>query len=136
MLKQQVVNELSYSLPNPYLDLLKIADGIDCNGFQLYSGKTQKMLGFEDREGYLILSLVEANAIWREHEPNNQYIFFAESGDVLYCHNLTNNRFEIVDRLTKELTYEPSSFETCDELLQQLLNHMLDRYGEEIEEAE
>jgi hypothetical protein len=130
-LRAKAARELNYSLPTFYLDLLQITDGIACNGNQLYGSSPRKIAGFEDREGHMILGLVDANLIWREYAPNNQYIFFAESGDRLYCHNLINGKFESVDRITKELTYAPSSFDTCEELLELLLNHMLDRYGEE-----
>jgi hypothetical protein len=135
VLEQQAATQLSYSPPSFYLELLRTTDGMDCNDFQLYASKTQKMVGFEEREGYLILGLVEANTLWRQYEPNKQYAFLAESGDVLYCHNLATNKFEIVDRVTKELTYAPSSFDTCEALLKTLLNHMLDRYDVE-EEAD
>ncbi|HLK97971.1 MAG TPA: hypothetical protein VK364_09400, partial [Hymenobacter sp.] len=77
--------------------------------------------------------LVEANEQWREFKPNESFVFFAESGDRLYCHNLINNRFEMVDRITKELDDESDSFTTCDKLLEYVFNHMLDRYG--VEEA-
>ena len=134
VLTQQAATILNYLPPAFYLDLLQATDGIDCNGFQLYASTTQKIAGFEDREGYMILSLAEANRFWREYELNKKYIFFAESGDVLYCQNLSNGKFEIVDRNTKELAYKPSSFNSCEELMQTLLNHMLDRY--EVAETE
>jgi hypothetical protein len=48
---------------------------------------------------------------------------------------LLNNRFEIVDRITKELDDEDDSFATCDKLLECVFNHMLDRYGVAEDEA-
>jgi hypothetical protein len=130
-LQKSSTRELNYLLPSFYQDFLRITDGMDRNGSQLYGSSSKKIAGFEGQDGYILMGLVEANLIWRDYRPNNQYIFFAESGDKLYCHNITSGKFEIVDRITKELTYTPSSFDTCEELLETLLNHMLDRYGEE-----
>lgn len=127
-LQQQALDQLKYELPISYLELLTHSNGLDWNGTQLYGTHDLTRLGATGRTSYDRMGLVEANLLWREYEPNTRYIFFAESGDVLYCHNLTNDKFEIVDRITTELIYEPSSFNSCEELLQTLLNHMLNRY--------
>lgn len=128
--------QLAYELPSEYVEILAMHDGVDCNGIQLYASEPKiednNLLG---RPEYLKRGFVEANLIWREYEPNNQYVFFAESGDKLYCHNLTTSRYEVVDRITKAPIYEPSSFDTFNELLKQVLNHMLDRYSIAEEEA-
>jgi SMI1-KNR4 cell-wall len=128
------VQKLGYTLPEAYLQLLQITNGIDCNGIQLYASQAQMRLA-EERRKFVFRGIVEANEQWREYEPNQQYVFFAESGGELYCHNLKNGNFEIVDRITKELIYEPSSFADCEGLLKVLLNHMLDRYDLEDEEV-
>ena len=121
-------SQLSYVLPAEYLELLAMHDGIDCNGIQLYASEPKIEDNGSGSPEYLKRGFVEANLIWRDYEPNKQYAFFAESGDKLYCHNLTADKFEIVDRVTKALIYKPSSFGTFNKLLEQLLNHMLDRY--------
>jgi hypothetical protein len=123
-------SQLAYALPAEYLEVLGVHDGLDCNGVQLYASEPNTAVNSSDRPDYLKRGFVEANLIWREYEPNKQYAFFAESGDKLYCYNLTADRFEIVDRLTKTPIYEPSSFRTFNGLLKQVLNHMLDRYDE------
>ena len=133
-LQQQASNQLKYELPISYLELMTYSNGLDWNGFQLYGTHDLTRSGPTGRISYDRMGLVEANLLWREYEPNTQYIFFAESGDRLYCHNLVNGKYESVDRITKELTYAPSSFDTCEELLELLLNHMLDRYGDGDEE--
>ncbi|WP_231590603.1 YrhA family protein [Hymenobacter terrenus] len=120
--------QLNYHLPSAYLDLLRLANGIDANGIQLYASQAQTRVTPEGRTKYLFRGIVEANEQWRDFPPNKEFVFFAESGDVLYCHNLTSGKFEIVDRITNELIYQPSSFDTCEKLLEKLLNHMLNCY--------
>lgn len=130
-LQADSISQLAYSLPADYLEVLAVHDGVDCNGIQLYASEPHLENNSSDNPDYLKRGFVEANLIWREYEPNKNYIFFGESGDKLYCHNLKLNQFEIVDRLTKALIYEPATFGTFTELLEQLLKHMLDRYGVE-----
>lgn len=129
-LQQEAAQQLGYKLPAAYLDILTRSNGVDWNGFELYgtgelTAKTTEGQTFYERQG-----LVEANLVWRDYPPNNDYVFLAQSGDELYCHHLTNDKFEIVDRITKEPIYEPSTFDTCEELLEKLLNHMLNRYDD------
>ena len=127
-LRLDSTNQLAYTPPAEYLELLATHDGIDCNGVQLYASAPETEDNGSDRPDYLKRGFVEANLIWRDYEPNKHYAFFAESGDKLYCHNLQASRFEIVDRITKAPIYAPSSFGTFNELLEKMLNHMLDRY--------
>lgn len=127
-LQADSASQLAYTLPSEYLELLATHDGIDCNGIQLYASAPETKENGLDRPEYLKRGFVEANLIWRDYEPNRFYAFFAESGDKLYCHNLRTNQFEIVDRITKTPIYAPSSFDTCEELLEKMLNHMLDHY--------
>lgn len=129
---EQLVNtatkELNYDLPPFYLDLLRATDGLARNGIQMYGSHTAKIAGIETRESYL-LGLVEANLLWRNYESNKDYVYLAETGGVLYCHNLITGKFEIVDRITNEADDEVDIFATCAELMERMLNHMLNRYG-------
>lgn len=127
-LREQASATLGYTLPEGYLELLKLADGIDSNGFTLYASVTQLLAGHTNRPNYTIEGFVEANLIWRDYEPNQQFAFFAESGDVVYCHNLVTGRFQLMDRIAQEPDSEDDVFNTCEEMLEKLLNHMLDRY--------
>ena len=119
------------TLLKPTWNYLSLSNGIDTNGIQLYATQARTRVTPEGRTKYVFRGLVESNEQWRDFPPNKAFVFFAESGDVLYCHNLTSGKFEIVDRITKELIYEPSVFDSCGELLEKLFNHMLNRYDEE-----
>lgn len=132
-LREATEQRLAYQLPAVYTDVLGAHDGVSCNGIQLYASQSKVQHTPEGNPRYLFDGLVEANELWREYEPNKEFVFFAESGERLYCHNLSSNRFEVVDRITKELDDETDSFATAEELFKRLFNHMLDRYGVEDE---
>lgn len=121
--------QLAYDVPDAYLALLARTDGIEWNGYQLYASKAQPFVNDAGRLKYAFRGLVEVNEQWRTFEPNRQYVFLAESGEQLYCHHLKNGKYEIVDRITKEMD-DPATdaFDTCEKLLAKLLSHMLNRY--------
>ena len=129
LLMQRATDELLYNPPVFYLELLQATDGLARNGIQMYGTHTQRIAGLS-RES-LIEGLVEANLIWRDFEPNKDYIFFAESGSDLYQYNLKTSQFEISDRVGRTVF---NTFDTAAELFEQLFNHMLDRYGVEDED--
>lgn len=136
-LQEEAALKLDYAPPQSYLELLAIANGIDWNGIQLYASQPQTRVLPTGRTKYVFRGLVEVNEQWRDFPPNNEFVFLAESGDVLYCHHLTSGKFEIVDRITKEMDDDVrDAFDTCEALLEKLLNHMLNRYdGAEDDEA-
>ncbi|HEX8349526.1 MAG TPA: YrhA family protein, partial [Hymenobacter sp.] len=79
--------KLGYTLPEAYGQLLLVTDGIDLNGIQLYASKARLRVTPEGRTKYSFRGLVEVNEQWREFELNKEFVFLAESGEVLYCHN-------------------------------------------------
>ena len=125
LLTKRATEELRYSLPVFYLELLQTTDGVARNGIQVYGTQTQRIQGLA-RESY-IEGLVEANLVWRDFELNKDYIFFAESGSDLYQHNLQTNLFEVADRVGRTVF---DTFATAEELFEKVFNHMLDRYSD------
>lgn len=125
-LQTDSLNQLAYTLPTGYLGLLAAHDGLNCNGIQLYVSEAQTQITASGRIKYLKRGLVEANLIWREFEPNKDYIFFAESGSDLYQHNLLTQQFEIADRVGRTVF---DRFATVEGLFEKVFSHMLDRYG-------
>lgn len=121
--------ELDYQFPATYLEVLSVADGIDSNGIVLYASETQPLVGHADRPDYTIEGIVDANLTWRDYKPNQRFVFFAEAGDMVYCHDLTKNTFQIMDRIAQDVDSESDVFTTCEELMEKVLNHMLNRYG-------
>lgn len=132
-LTENCVHHLRYKLPPFYVALLQITDGIACNGIQLYASKPQLLAGLEANAA-MLEGFVEANLLWRTGEEgahNIDYCHFAESGDYLYCHHLPTDEFQIIDRVTLEPIYSPAVFTSAEGLMEQLLHHMLNRYGVE-----
>ncbi|HEX8656251.1 MAG TPA: YrhA family protein [Hymenobacter sp.] len=125
-LVQRAGTELDYTPPTFYLDLLQVTDGLARNGIQMYGTRTQRIAGLA-RESF-IEGLVEANLIWREFEPNKNYVFFAESGSDLYQFNLHTQQFEVADRVGRTVF---DQFTSMEQLLRVLFNHMLDRFDVE-----
>ena len=127
-LRERVFSTFRYELPQAYLDLLNVTDGLDLNGIQFYASTPKQ--GVND---YFLPGLLEANMQLRlGYEPAKNYVFFAESGMDAYRHNLRENTFEISDRGAEDSVFE--RFETADELFQQMLNYMLGNYPDDEED--
>lgn len=128
-LQEAATQQLGYTLPATYLALLARCNGVDCNGMQIYGTGDLVRTDPEGRVTYERMGLVEANLLWRDFEPNKEYVFLAETGDVLYCHNLTSGKFEVVDRITKEMDDdETDAYDDLDPLLERLFHKMLNRH--------
>ena len=121
ILKSQTVSKFNYTIPNEYLIFLRDVDGLFYNGIQIYSTKTVD----QTPQNITIEGFVEANEMWRDDERKKSYLVFAESGDALYVHNLTNGNYEYVDRITLDVI---ETKKTCEQLFDLILNHVLDNY--------
>ncbi|WP_022826214.1 YrhA family protein [Hymenobacter norwichensis] len=121
--KQQVRRMLTYELPAAYVAILAQSDGLDCNGVVLYASKP-----YYAEKKFVIQGFVEANVLLRDYLPNRDFVYFAESGMDFYRHNLQSQKFEISARVGGVVV---KSFDTPEELFDQVLNHMLDNYDDE-----
>ena len=119
-----------YTLPATYQELLARTNGLDCNGTVIYATSDQLRTKPNGRVTYERMGLVEANTLWRDYEPNKDYVFLAEAGDRLYCHNLVSHRFEVVDRVTQEVIESPLplAFDTLDPMLERIFHEMLNHF--------
>lgn len=116
----QSLDRFNYKIPFVYIEFLKIVNGIFYNGIEIYATNEIHL-----NENVILEGFIEANEIWRDDEDKKKYIVFAESGDALYVHNLTNNEYEYVDRITLDII---ESKQTCEELFDLILNHILENY--------
>lgn len=121
--KGQVAQLFHYTLPEAYLQVLAQTNGLDCNGIVLYASRL-----YAEGDRFIIQGFMEANILLRGYDPNRDFIYFAESGMDFYRHNLLTNKFEISARVGGNVF---DSFETAEELINQVLNHMLGNYGED-----
>jgi hypothetical protein len=120
ILVSKTFDKFSYEIPEEYLDLLREMDGIFYNGIEVYATTE-----IEFPRNIKIEDFIEANEIWRDDERKKNYIIFAESGDALYVHNLNNNEYEYVDRITLEVI---ETIPNSKRLFNLILNHILENY--------
>lgn len=112
-----------YALPQAYLDVLAVTNGIEWNGCQLYASRDRTFLTEAGRAKYAVRGLVEANKAWRVFDYNRGYVYYGESGLDLYRHNLASAGFEICTRIGLTVV---ESFHTADELLKRVFELMLE----------
>lgn len=112
--------ELNVDLPNEYVKVLEVINGLEFNGFILY-GIDQKLLDQEQNEG--IYGLIEYNKIWYENEWQKQYIFLGESSISWYVYDLAQHKFCELDNPSGS---EMEVFNNLDCMLEKLLSDALE----------
>ena len=122
--KKRVAEVFNYALPQEYVDILSVADGIDWNGFVLYSSEIR----YEGDE-FVINGFIEVNSALRgplgDCAGLGDLMYFAESGIDLYQHNRGTGQFQLADRTSGWIN---ETFESAQEMFQQLLREMVN-YG-------
>ncbi len=110
-----VKDELNIDLPNEYIEVLRIINGMEFNGFILY-GVDQRLL--DEQQNEKIYGLIEYNKLWYENEWNKQYIFLGESNISWYVYDLTANKFCELDNPSGT---EMEKFNNLDHMVEKLL---------------
>lgn len=72
LLNNETKKELNVDLPSEYVNILKVVNGIEFNGFILY-GIDERLL--EKKHNQPINGLIEYNKIWHENEWQKQFFF-------------------------------------------------------------
>ncbi len=98
-----------------FINFLKICDGLDFNGYQIYSSYDHTINGVE-------YGIFQNNKLWYEDEENKDFIFYAESGSDLYVFNKQNNTYELQDRYSRDVF---KSYKSFGEMLLYILKLML-----------
>lgn len=102
--------------PEGYLYFLKLCDGLDENGFVIYSAIDIELNG-------VTYGIIENNKQWHEiDEENADYIYFGTSGHDLFIYNKVEQKFELRDRYCGEVLEEYTSIE---DMLEYILKLML-----------
>lgn len=107
-----VAKELNVNLPDDYIKVLKIVNGIEFNGHILY-GIDEELLA--DRPNQHINGLVENNKIWHDNEWQKQYIFLGESDISWYVFDLLTKKYCELDNPSGTVCEEFSDFESMVE---------------------
>lgn len=110
-----VKDELNIDLPNEYIEVLRIINGMEFNGFILY-GIDQRLL--DEQQNEKIYGLIEYNKLWYENEWNKQYIFLGESNMSWYVYDLAAHKFCELDNPSGA---EMEKFNNLDHMVEKLL---------------
>ncbi len=102
-------NALGHAVPEGYLDLLRLADGLDWNGLQIYASRRSPIVGYPDR---IIEGFVEGNLAYRDFEPFNGFLIFAGDGVALYVYDITRNEYQAITAVGLTLLETAPSFES------------------------
>lgn len=86
--------ELKVDLPDDYVKILELVNGLEFNGFILY-GIDQHLLSMQPNQS--INGLIEYNKIWYENEWQKKYIFLGESNISWYVYDLIECKFYELD---------------------------------------
>ena len=103
-----VKDELGIALPEEYLKILRIVNGIEFNGFILY-GVDESLL--HEAPTQSVNGLIDCNQVWYENEWQKQYLFLGEGSISWYVYDLKTKKYCELDNPSGELSEEFDDFE-------------------------
>lgn len=110
-----VEQELGCSVPEEYLKVLKVVNGLEFNGSILY-GADEEFVSSEPNQA--INGLIDNNKVLYENEWQKQYLFLGENSISWYVYDLQTKRYLELDNPSGEVEQE---FTSCEELVEGLL---------------
>ena len=117
---KETMTSLNIELPNDYIKILEVVNGIEFNGFILY-GIDQNLLYVKQNQP--INGLIEYNKIWYENEWQKRYIFFGESNISWYVYDLIEQKYCELDNPSGE---ENEVFSNLESMIEKLLSDALE----------
>lgn len=111
----EVKKKFGFDLPEEYIDLLKVINGYEFNGFIIY-GVDERLL--EKKPDEHINGFIELSEIWYENEHQKQYIFIGEDNISWYVYDFVSKKYVIVDKPGGD---EMEYFDRFDEIIAKLL---------------
>lgn len=82
--------ELNVAVPDEYLKILEVVNGVEFNGFILY-GIDEELLDAEQNQS--IHGMIESNKIWYENEWQKRYLFLGESDISWFVYDLEKHQY-------------------------------------------
>lgn len=110
-LRSASLSQLSFEIPEEFAAFLSLSDGLDHNGYLIYSS------GCEPGDP---ASFIDRNLEWRKSGFNASTIFFADTG--LDAYVLEGGEFIRQDRVSGD---HLEAFATLDAMLAEVLHQML-----------
>lgn len=101
-LREQSRTELGDEVPEPYLDFLRLTNGLDWNGAQFFAAETTQIGGH--RPG-TIEGFVPANLGYRDVEEMRNFLVLGSSGMDTYVYDKKNRDYRVQDSVSMD-TYE------------------------------
>lgn len=102
-LRDKVQEQFNVTLPDEYLEILKLTNGFSLNGLNLY-GSAQK------QEPYFLDGIVDANEAFWEEESLKPFFAFAEESTTRLAYFKDQNKYVVVDNVTWETIEEFETF--------------------------
>lgn len=117
--QKSVKEGLYIELPNEYINVLKIINGIEFNGFVLY-GIDEELL--KNKPNQYINGFISLNQIWYENEEQKKYLFLGESNISWYVYDIDK---KIYCELDNPSGREMIEFTNFGEMLEKMLSDSL-----------
>jgi hypothetical protein len=119
-LRGQAKQQLSFELPEQYLEFLSVTDGLEWNGLCVLASERGLIAG---RSNLWIAGFVGRNCEERVFDARMlEYVVFAEDGEVSFAFNIMQERYEMVSRVARSV-YE--SFKSFGSLLERAMRDSL-----------
>ena len=111
----EVKKELGIDLPSEYIEVLKVVNGLEFDGYILY-GIDMELLKEEPESN--INGLIQNNKDWYENEWNKKYLFIGDSSMSWYVYDTENKQYCELDNPSGE---EIEVFDSIEDMLYKLL---------------
>lgn len=107
--------ELKVAVPDEYLKILEVVNGIEFNGFILY-GIDEELLDVQQNQS--IYGMIEYNKIWYENEWQKRYLFLGESNISWFVYDLDECQYCELDNPSGD---EVEVFDNVESLVEKIL---------------
>lgn len=116
---QSKAGNLGLVLPHTYVVLLEETDGLEENGYIIYSSETKIDEASGER---LIGGFVEENVGWRADGHEDHLVVFGEGHTEFFVFDLTQETYHAIDRVS----HDPlETFATAEELFDSIFDLMI-----------
>lgn len=112
--------ELNVAVPDEYLKILEVVNGIEFNGFILY-GIDEELL--DGKQNQSIYGMIEYNKILHENERKKKYLFLGESDISWFVYDLEECQYRELDNPSGR---ESEAFDCVEDLVEKILSDALE----------
>lgn len=118
-LKKLCKDKFGFSLPKEYCEVLRCFNGIEFNGYILYSADADILM---EEPQQTIAGVLEMNDTWHENNELKTYLFLGESSLSWYVYEPERDRFLELDLPSGEVEKEYVNF---DEMFSEMLKECI-----------